>query len=235
MTVYVDQVTDYGDAVRGHGQRSTKWAHLTADTPEELHAFAGRLGLKREWFQHGDTYRWHYDVTPTKRDAALRAGAQEIDRNGLVALLAARREGRSPAAPKVPAAPAPGSKRSKSKRPEPRPAFVPPPPPMFGNAGGWATVMERAAHCCQCTGQCGATHRQTQGRCATHHGEYGGKGRPSVRLEAAPKDVAVREHEAARLPVDQLMAWCPTCRSGALRKAKPAPRRSTPPQENSLF
>ncbi|MEU4755532.1 DUF4031 domain-containing protein, partial [Micromonospora tulbaghiae] len=91
MTVYVDEITDYGDVARRRGLRSTQWAHLTADTPEELHDFAARLGLKRAWFQNADNYRWHYDVTPSKRAAALRAGAREIDRRGLAALMAARR------------------------------------------------------------------------------------------------------------------------------------------------
>jgi hypothetical protein len=52
-------------------------AHLTADTLEELHAFAKRLGLKREWFQE----HWsapHYDLTPGKRARALELGAQFV-------------------------------------------------------------------------------------------------------------------------------------------------------------
>ena len=91
VTVYVDEITDYGAIARAVGLRTTKWAHLTADTREELHAFAARIGLRRAWFQHAHDYRWHYDVTPGKRAAALRAGAQSIDRAGLAALMARRR------------------------------------------------------------------------------------------------------------------------------------------------
>lgn len=91
MTVYVDEIADYGAIARAAGLRTTQWAHLTADTREELHAFANRIGLKRAWFQHADDYRWHYDVTPGKRAAALRAGAQPIDRRELAALMARRR------------------------------------------------------------------------------------------------------------------------------------------------
>ena len=31
--------------------RGKHWSHLQADTAEELHAFAQKLGLKRAWFQ----------------------------------------------------------------------------------------------------------------------------------------------------------------------------------------
>ena len=58
-----------------------KWstsAHLYADTLEELHAFAARLGLKRAWFQdrHGRGLS-HYDVTEGKRRLAITLGAVE--------------------------------------------------------------------------------------------------------------------------------------------------------------
>jgi hypothetical protein len=31
--------------------RGKMWAHLLADSLDELHAFAGKLGLQRAWFQ----------------------------------------------------------------------------------------------------------------------------------------------------------------------------------------
>jgi hypothetical protein len=89
VTVYVDNVLI--------PWRGGRWCHLTADTEPELHAFAQRLGLRREWFQtcHSKCTtpcpHWHYDVTVTKRALALRLGAQEIDRHGMVALIRARR------------------------------------------------------------------------------------------------------------------------------------------------
>jgi hypothetical protein len=49
-------------------------AHLTADTLEELHAFAKRIGLKREWFQDHPLCP-HYDISPKRHAAALVAGA----------------------------------------------------------------------------------------------------------------------------------------------------------------
>jgi hypothetical protein len=69
VTVYVDNAR-----VRWMGKR---WSHLTADTVEELHAFAASIGLKREWFQESSTRpeAHHYDVTDSKRDEAILAGA----------------------------------------------------------------------------------------------------------------------------------------------------------------
>lgn len=49
--------------------------HLTTDGPlDELHAFAARIGLRREWYQEHPLAP-HYDLTPKRRTAALLAGA----------------------------------------------------------------------------------------------------------------------------------------------------------------
>jgi hypothetical protein len=74
-----------------------RWSHLIADSQQELHAFAARLGLKRQWFQDpmtnmasakaGRTPKpgsyeaesWHYDVTASKRALAIRLGAVPIE------------------------------------------------------------------------------------------------------------------------------------------------------------
>lgn len=81
MTVYVDQIKDYKGAVGGRvGRVSQQWCHLTADTLDELHAMAAKIGLKRSWFQPSHLlHHCHYDLTPGKRAAAVRAGAVEID------------------------------------------------------------------------------------------------------------------------------------------------------------
>ncbi len=57
-----------------------RWCHLTADTPEELHDFAGRLGLGRSRFQTKPDRPWvdHYDLTAQKRSEAVALGAVEI-------------------------------------------------------------------------------------------------------------------------------------------------------------
>lgn len=54
------------------------WAHLLADSIDELHRFASQLGLKRGWYQ-GHTRYPHYDITDTMRAKAISLGAQEVD------------------------------------------------------------------------------------------------------------------------------------------------------------
>src|SRR5947209_20189104 len=70
--VYVDDAF-----VAGDWGFWTGGGHLQADTPEALHEFASRLGLKREWFQSrpGRPDRDHYDLTASKRDEAIAVGA----------------------------------------------------------------------------------------------------------------------------------------------------------------
>ena len=72
MSVYVDEAI-----FRRWGRR---WCHLTADTPEELHAFAARLGLDRSRFQRKPDRPWvdHYDIAEDKRSQAVALGAIEI-------------------------------------------------------------------------------------------------------------------------------------------------------------
>ncbi len=52
-------------------------SHLIADTLDELHEFAGRLGLRRDWYQDGG---WipHYDVSEGKREEAIAKGAVAV-------------------------------------------------------------------------------------------------------------------------------------------------------------
>jgi hypothetical protein len=58
--------------------------HLVADTESELHAFAARLGLRRDWFQHHAFGLAHYDLTRMMRVKAVRLGAQEIEDERMV-------------------------------------------------------------------------------------------------------------------------------------------------------
>lgn len=94
MAVYVDEIRDWTLIARARGLRHTHWCHLTADTEEELHAFAARLGLRRSWFQKKSDrdYRWHYDIVPTKRAQAVRMGAQEVDRRFVGQLMIRRQD-----------------------------------------------------------------------------------------------------------------------------------------------
>ena len=62
--------------------------HMLADTRAELHAMAERLGLRREWFQDcPPSSAPHYDISLTKRAAALRLGAIDADRHLLVEVI----------------------------------------------------------------------------------------------------------------------------------------------------
>jgi hypothetical protein len=61
-----------------------------ADTLEELHAFAARLGLRREWFQVRSTP--HYDLTSGRAASATKLGAVTLDRRTFVRRLRANRE-----------------------------------------------------------------------------------------------------------------------------------------------
>ena len=77
MTILVD------DAVWPF--RGRRFAHLVSDTSyEELHDFAGRLGLPGRAF-----HRDHYDVTAELRDAAIELGAQPVTSREIVRRLQA--------------------------------------------------------------------------------------------------------------------------------------------------
>lgn len=71
MTVYVDELVVWPHA--RHPCFKGGSAHLTADTVEELHAFASQLGLWRSWYQPQSSP--HYDLSKSKRDRALKLGA----------------------------------------------------------------------------------------------------------------------------------------------------------------
>jgi len=64
--------------------RGKVWCHMVADTPEELHSFAQRLGLRRSWFQEESRYP-HYDLTLSMRVKALGLGAIDADRAAILA------------------------------------------------------------------------------------------------------------------------------------------------------
>lgn len=57
-----------------------KMSHMIADSLDELHAMADRLGLKRAWFQVSRSGIPHYDICQSKRSLALGYGAIELER-----------------------------------------------------------------------------------------------------------------------------------------------------------
>jgi Protein of unknown function (DUF4031) len=84
MAVYVDDAGIPVEVRNGSRVHRSQWSHLTADTQDELHEFAARLGLRRSYFQPGrplvgkPSPFWHYDVTAGKRAQALRLGARAV-------------------------------------------------------------------------------------------------------------------------------------------------------------
>ena len=62
-----------------------------SDGSNELREFAVRLGLQTSWLQHAGTEREHYDLFAHCRNAAIRAGAIEVDRRTFVMAIRAKR------------------------------------------------------------------------------------------------------------------------------------------------
>ncbi len=101
--IYVDDMRRL--AVPRGGTRRARWSHMFTDQDDqtELHEFAARLGLKRQWFQNAKweqaaPWRCHYDVTDTVRAEALRLGAQSTTYpHGLSELIQQRKAARASA------------------------------------------------------------------------------------------------------------------------------------------
>ena len=77
MAVYVDKAR--------HPYRGMIMCHMLADTLDELHAMADQIGIDRRHFQILSTP--HYDVCQAKRRLAVQAGAVEIERREVAALI----------------------------------------------------------------------------------------------------------------------------------------------------
>lgn len=80
MTVYVDEVYNFGRSVKGVARRyGTSWSHLSCGGDcEELHEMARRVGVARRHAQRmgdADHYWHHYDVRPKSRELAISLGA----------------------------------------------------------------------------------------------------------------------------------------------------------------
>jgi len=72
MSVYIDPLFETPH-VKGW---PFNWAcHMRADSEDELHAMAEKIGCRKTWFQ-GD----HYDLTASRRVLAVKYGAVELGR-----------------------------------------------------------------------------------------------------------------------------------------------------------
>lgn len=71
--------------------------HMLADSIEDLHAMADKIGVSRRWVQ---TKKYpHYDICKAKRALAVKFGAIEIDRQQFVDLAKSLRS--APPAPET--------------------------------------------------------------------------------------------------------------------------------------
>ena len=68
MTVYVDDMKAEFQSRHAPGRRYVM-SHRIADTDDELHAMADKIGVARKWFQ-----RDHYDITQSKKALAIKHG-----------------------------------------------------------------------------------------------------------------------------------------------------------------
>ena len=87
MSVYVDPMFP---CMTNANWRWRESCHLWADTENELHDFAARIGLRRAWYQKDATLP-HYDLTSGRRVKAVALGAIEVSRADFAALIRQRR------------------------------------------------------------------------------------------------------------------------------------------------
>lgn len=83
----------YVDSMRARYGRMVM-CHMVADTDEELHAMAERIGVARKWFQQRASTP-HYDIALSKRALAVESGAVELDRRQMARWLRTNREKRT--------------------------------------------------------------------------------------------------------------------------------------------
>ena len=81
MTVYVDNYNaPFGRMIM---------CHMVADTLDELHAMADKIGVARKWFQDHRTP--HYDICKSKQELAFKHGALPVTARELVKIVRGKR------------------------------------------------------------------------------------------------------------------------------------------------
>lgn len=91
MTVYVDDAFIPAKVRSGSLTHNSRWCHLTADSSEELVAFAQDIGLHPKYIQYPGTWKEHFDVTESRRKRAVAKGAVEVSWRERTMQLAERR------------------------------------------------------------------------------------------------------------------------------------------------
>ena len=64
--------------------------HMIADSTDELLKTADSIGVARKWIQKPGTAKEHFDISLSKRQMAIKLGAQEISRRALAQIITAR-------------------------------------------------------------------------------------------------------------------------------------------------
>ncbi len=76
--IYVDSLKWYN---------GKQWCHMITDgNIQELHDFATKIEMKREWFQDHPRHP-HYDLQPNKRALAISCGAKSVTGKELVMIM----------------------------------------------------------------------------------------------------------------------------------------------------
>lgn len=80
MTIFVGELFTATPRTKQAQRFGNQWCHMTsdADNIEELHLFAAKLGLRRQYFQGDKPWFQHYDLIASKRAQAVKLGAVEI-------------------------------------------------------------------------------------------------------------------------------------------------------------
>ena len=74
--IYIDEIRVAPNTSTVTKKYGVQWSHMWTDgNIEELHEFAKKIGLKTSYFQDKPNFP-HYDIIPTKRDMAIKKGAQ---------------------------------------------------------------------------------------------------------------------------------------------------------------
>lgn len=66
--------------------------HMIADTDDELHEMADRIGVARKWWQAPPKHHSHYDIALSKKEMAIKAGAVAISQQQLAAMVRRQRK-----------------------------------------------------------------------------------------------------------------------------------------------
>lgn len=92
MSIYVDPLKIWGGNDAPYCFRNKPSCHMYADTIDELHKMAIKIGMKLSWFQQ-DSRLPHYDLVSSKRIKAIKFGAIEHSFNQMLEFIQRKTHG----------------------------------------------------------------------------------------------------------------------------------------------